>query len=386
MAKPVGSRCNLRCVYCYYLEKGSLSTHAKQTRMSYAMLETMIRRTIEASPGPVVSFTWHGGEPTLAGLDFYRKAVELEQKYLPKGWEVWNNLQTNGVLLNDAWVRFLREYRFDVGVSIDGGAEVHDTNRRDLGSNASWERVRKSISRLRGSGIEPDLLCTVNAGSEKDPEGVYEVLRALGVSWIQFIPIVVRLMDGNLSPQSVSPEGYGDFLCRVFDRWVREDIGRLDIQLVAETARVLAGGEAGLCWMRPTCGRVLVVEEDGGVYSCDHFVDREHRLGTLGREKLSAMADSPFQLDCGARKREGLTAQCRRCPWLSLCNGGCVKDRFALSEDGETGQNVLCAGLRRFFGHAVPILREIMRRSGEGESPERIRNALAQSHGPTALT
>ena len=372
MAKPVGSRCNMRCSYCYYLDKGQFSSHAKQSRMSFDLLEKLIRQTIEANSGPVVSFTWHGGEPTLAGIDFYRKAVALEKKYLPRGWEIWNNLQTNGLLLNDDWCRFLRENRFDVGISIDGSAAVHNANRRDLGGQPTWERVRKSIVRLRAVGIEPDLLCTVNAETFKDPEGVYDALRALGVSWVQFIPILVREADGSLSPESVTAEQYGSFLCRVFDRWVRQDLGKLDVQMFAEMARVLAGGEAGLCWMRPTCGRVLIAEEDGAIYSCDHFVDAEHRLGTLSRDKLPALADSPFQLGFGESKRGSLTAQCRRCPWLRLCNGECIKNRFAISRDGEAGQSYLCEGLERFFSHAVPVLEQVMKLSAEGKLPEEI--------------
>ena len=378
MAKPVGSRCNMRCAYCYYLDKGRYSTHSKQSRMSFDLLEKLIRQTIEAATGPVVSFTWHGGEPTLAGIDFFRKAVELEKKYLPRGREVWNNLQTNGLLLNDAWCAFLRENRFDVGISIDGGAAVHDAHRRDLGGRTTWERVRKSILRLRSAGIEPDLLCTVNSESVKDPEGVFEALRAFGTSWIQFIPIVVQLPEGTVSKESVTPEQYGDFLCRVFDRWVRRDLGKLDVQLFAEMARVLAGGEAGLCWMRPTCGRVLIAEEDGGIYSCDHFVDREHRLGCLAGEKLHELADSPFQTAFGDSKCDGLTAQCRRCPWLRLCNGECMKNRFALSNEGEAGQSYLCAGLERFYAHTVPILEQVMRLSAEGKRPEEIMSLLVQ--------
>ena len=372
MAKPVGSRCNMRCAYCYYLEKGRYSTHARQTRMGYDLLEKLVRQTIEASPGPAVSFTWHGGEPMLAGIEFYQKALALERKYLPRGWEAWNNLQTNGLLLNDAWCAFLKRSGFDVGVSVDGGALSHDALRRDMGGNGTWERVRRGIQRLRSFGIEPDLLCTVNAETVKDPEGVYRALRDLGASWVQFIPIVAPLPEGGCSAQSVTPEGYGGFLCRVFDLWSGEDLGRLDVQLFAECARVLAGGEAGLCWMRPACGRVLVAEEDGGVYSCDHFVDPGHRLGTLGREWLDAMADSPFQRRFGEEKRSGLGARCRRCPWLALCNGACPKDRFAVSDSGEPGQPYLCAGLSRFFAHAVPALRRIMALSAAGKGPGEI--------------
>ena len=206
MAKPVGSRCNMRCAYCYYLEKGKYSRNEKQTRMSFDLLERLIRQTIAASPGPVVSFTWHGGEPTLAGMDFYRKALELERKYLPRGWEAWNNLQTNGLLLNEGWCRFLKENRFDVGLSIDGSAEVHDANRRLIDGSVTFERVRTSIRRLRDAGIEPDLLCTVNAVSEQKPLEVYRALRDTQCGWVQFIPVVIRDAEGGTDLRSASPE------------------------------------------------------------------------------------------------------------------------------------------------------------------------------------
>ena len=376
MAKPVGSRCNMRCSYCYYLEKGKYSSHAKQTRMSFDLLEKLIRQYITASPGPVVSFTWHGGEPTLAGLDFYQKVVELEQKYLPRGWEAWNNLQTNGLLLNDAWCRFLKQNRFDVGLSIDGSAAVHDRNRRDRGGNTTYDRVRKAAERLRNAGILPDLLCTVNSASLEDPIAVYEGLRALGTGWVQFIPIVVRFPDGSMAQESVTPEGYGDFLCRVFDAWVTQDLGRLDVQFFAETARVWAGGEASLCWMTPTCGRVLIAEEDGSIYSCDHYVDPPHRIGSLQTGNLGKLANSSAQFAFGDAKQDTLTAQCRACPWLSACNGCCPKDRFAVSRDGEPGQSYLCQGLERFFAHAWDPLQRVMALSREGKKPEEIMQTL----------
>lgn len=372
MAKPVGSRCNMHCRYCYYLEKGQFSTHAKQTRMSFDLLEKLIRQTIESCGGPVVSFTWHGGEPTLAGLDFYKKAIELEKKYLPRGWQVWNNLQTNGLMLNDAWCRFIKENRFDVGLSIDGSESVHNKNRLDLGGNGTYDRVKKAALRMKSAGIQYDLLCTVNAASAEDPPEVYRALREISSGWVQFIPIVVRLPDGGFSPESITPEGYGQFLTAIFDEWVTHDLGKLDVQLFAETARIMAGGEASLCWMSPTCGRVLIAEEDGGIYSCDHFVDAEHRLGTLAKDKLSAMANSDFQLRFGDAKRDALTAECRRCPYLRFCNGGCPKDRFWHSEDGEAGQYYLCKGLKAFFAHAEPILKRVMDMSAKGIKSDEI--------------
>ena len=376
MAKPVGSRCNMRCSYCYYLEKGKFSAHAKQTRMSFDLLEKLIRQTIEASDGPVVSFTWHGGEPTLAGLDFYKKAVELERKYLPRGWQAWNNLQTNGLMLNDAWCKFLRDNRFDVGLSIDGAAWVHDKNRRDRGGAGTYDRAVKAVRRLQAAGIQPDLLCTVNADSVADPLGVYRGLRELGTGWVQFIPIIVCTPGGGLTAESVTPEGYGDFLCTVFDEWVTRDLGILDVQLFAETARIWAGGEASLCWMAPTCGRVLIAEEDGGVYACDHFVDAEHRLGSLTSARLDALANAERQFQFGDLKRDALTTECKRCPWLSCCNGGCLKDRFAASEDGEPGQYYLCRGLKRFFAHAHGPMTRVMELSGQGMKPREIMETL----------
>ena len=378
MAKPVGSRCNMRCTYCYYLEKGKYSESRKQTCMSYTLLEKLIRQTIAASPGPIVSFTWHGGEPTLAGMEFYKKALELERKYLPKGWEAWNNLQTNGLLLSESWCRFLRENRFDVGLSIDGSAEVHDANRRLVNRAGTYARVSAAIRRLREAGVEPDLLCTVNAVSQERPLEVYRALRDTGCGWVQFIPVVIRGGEGGADAGSVSPEGYGRFLIAVFDEWVGHDLGLLDVQLFAEMARIMAGGQASLCWMSPACGNVLIAEEDGAVYSCDHFVDPEHRLGTLYEGSLAGMAEGEFQRAFGLAKRDGLTDECRACPWLRFCNGGCPKDRFGFSGDGQPGQYWLCPGLKAFFAHAEPILERVMAMSAEGKAPPEIMAELQE--------
>ncbi|MCD7842905.1 MAG: anaerobic sulfatase maturase [Lachnospiraceae bacterium] len=379
MAKPVGSLCNMHCSYCYYLDKGKYSAHSRQVRMNVKLLEKLICQTIEASPGPVVSFTWHGGEPTLAGLDFYQYAVDLERKYLPGGWQVWNNLQTNGLLLNERWCRFLKENHFDVGLSIDGTQAVHDQNRKDLGGQETYDRVRQSVERLQAVEIEPDLLCTVNSATVQDALGVYRTLRELNTGWIQFIPIVVRCPDGNLSPESVCAEDYGDFLCTIFDEWVTNDLGQTDVQLFAETARIMAGGEASLCWMAPSCGRVLIAEEDGSLYSCDHFVDDKHRIGNLKRNRIEEAADSAFQVHFGNAKRDSLTAKCRACQWLKYCNGGCLKDRFGVTEDGEKGQYVLCAGLERFFAYACPVLEQVMQLSRQGKRPRQIMNAVRKN-------
>lgn len=378
IAKPVGSRCNMNCAYCYYLDKGKYSQHVKQSRMNFSLLEKLIRQTIEANPGPVVSFTWHGGEPTLAGIEFFQRVVEIEKKYLPKGWEVWNNLQTNGLLLNDEWCKFLRNNHFDVGISIDGNRLTHDKNRKDKGGNTTYNRVKKSIQRLLTYGIQPDLLCTVTSVSLDDPLDIYRALRALDTGWIQFIPVIVPMPNGGIDPISISPKGYGQFLCTVFDEWICHDLGLVDVQLFAETAKVWAGGTAGVCHMAPTCGQVIVVEEDGSIYSCDHFVDNEHRLGNLLSNRIDKTVNSIQQQNFGNSKKNSLTQECLACPWLSCCNGGCPKDRFGMSSDGENGQYYLCQGLKDFFSHADAPLHAAMSLSREGKSTQEIMSFIRE--------
>ena len=376
MAKPVGSRCNMRCSYCYYLNADRAGQSMKQPRMTDETLERFIRQYIEASPEPEACFVWHGGEPTLAGLDFYRLAVDIQKHCLPENQICRNNIQTNGMLLNDKWCSFLSEARFDVGLSIDGTQWIHDQYRKDLGGGSAYAASANAVRRLREHGIQPDLLCAVTSTAAKEPLAVYRALRNLNTGWIQFIPIVRRGPGGELTPDSVTGESYGEFLCAVFDDWSLNDLGRLDVQLFAETARICAGGAAGLCWMAPVCGRALIVEVDGGVYSCDHYVTPEHRIGDIYASHLGELADSPEQRRFGENKRAGLHARCCACPWLTVCNGGCPKDRFALPEGGEPGLNILCNGLRRFFSHAWPVIDAIIRQTRQGYNAQRIMAGL----------
>ncbi len=378
MAKPVGSLCNLACTYCYYLEAGSRTGIAQGERMSDETLEQFIRTYIADSPGPTVSFTWHGGEPSLAGIDFYEKALRLQKKYLPKGWQCWNNLQTNGLLLDDKWCRFLGENHFDVGLSVDGAQWLHDTYRLDRGGHGTFERVAETARRLMEHGVKPDLLCTVTSDAVKDPLSVYRSLRSFGTGWMQFIPIVRRAPDGGVTPDSVTPEGYGRFLCAIFDEWITHDLGRCDVQLFAETATVLAGMPSNLCWMAPVCGRVLIVERDGSVFSCDHFVDAEHRIGDVFSSRLIDLADLPRQRAFGQSKQTALPSKCRACPWLKTCSGGCIKDRFAADENGEPGLNYLCPGLEMFFSHANRPIRMARRLIRQGMSTEAVMEKIRQ--------
>ena len=376
MAKPVGALCNLRCSYCYYLGADA-RTGIESYRMSDELLERYIKGYIKASPGPVVQFNWHGGEPTLAGKAFFEKAVSLQKKYLPEGFQCINNIQTNGVLIDEDFAEFLKANAFDVGLSTDGAECVHDHFRKHPDGSGSYAETVRTAEILRKKGISADLLCTVTKRSTEHAKEVYAGLKALQTGWIQFIPIVVRDPEtGDVTEDSVTPEGYGKFLCDIFDEWIFRDLGSVDIQLFAETALVLAGGSSSLCTMAPRCGRVPIVEHDGSVYSCDHFVDRAHYLGNITETDLDLLVDSEKQRTFGDGKQTMLTKKCRTCPYLAICNGGCLKDRFAVTEDGEEGQYYLCEGLKKYFGHAVPYLQKMMAMSRRGMHAEAIKAAL----------
>lgn len=377
MAKPVGPVCNLECSYCYYLETTSFYSHPHEFRMSETILEKYIRQYIEASPGPNILFVWHGGEPTLVGIDFYRHAVELQKHYLPEGWNCWNNIQTNGILLDDEWCSFLADNHFDVGLSIDGTQWLHDSCRKDHQGRGTYERVTAAIRRLQSHGVQPDLLCVVTSAIGKEPVNVYRALRNFNTGWIQFIPIIRHTPDGHVTSDSVTSEVYGHFLCKVFDEWLYHDFGKLNVQFFAETMLVWSGGNATVCWMAPTCGRVLIVEHDGNVYSCDHFVTPEHRIGNIEDSNLGELVETPVQQRFGNNKRDRLPKQCRSCSWLSVCNGGCLKDRFAIAGSGEPGLNYLCHGLQKFYSHAEKPLKQVIERMKHGLSHEAI---MAELH------
>ncbi|MGD1053705.1 MAG: anaerobic sulfatase maturase, partial [Candidatus Dormibacteria bacterium] len=323
---------------------------------------------IEASPGPLVYFAWHGGEPTLAGLGFFRRVVELQQRLLPEGWSCLNNLQTNGTRLDGEWAAFLAEQGFAVGISIDGPARLHDRSRPDRHGLPSHARTMHGLARLRDHGVEPDVLCTLNARTASAPLEVYRFFLAEGVRWVQFLPVVERAGGGAVTERSVSPAAMSAFLRAIFDEWVRHDVGRIAVQNFAEALQVVSGEPANLCIMSETCGRVLALEHDGGVYACDHFVDPAHRLGNVTTDGLAALVESPAQIAFGQAKKDGLPGQCRACPVLFLCNGGCPKDRFAITSEGEPGLNFLCGGYRELYAHMIPHLQRMVAlgRSGKG--------------------
>ncbi len=276
MAKPVGSYCNMSCTYCYYLHADNMQDFST-LRMSDEVLETMIRSYLSSLACHAGSITWHGGEPTLAGLDFFAKALEIEKKYLPSGRYCWNAIQTNGLLINDDWCDFLKKNRFDVGLSIDGTKFVHNSYRSDAGGNDTYDQVLKAAERMKKHGILPDLMCTVTSETAQNAKSVYQTLRSMHTGWIQFIPIVRRDQTGNVTADSVTPQLYGKFLKTVFKEWFFHDLGKLNVQLFAETSLALSNQNANVCWLKEKCGDVIVVEKDGSVYSCDHFVDQAHK-------------------------------------------------------------------------------------------------------------
>ena len=379
MAKPAGPLCNLDCSYCYYLPKAQLFPAGERFRMRPEVLEAYIRATIAASTGPVVHFAWHGGEPTLAGLGFFRLVVELQARHLPPGWRCVNNLQTNGTLLDDAWCTFLAEHRFSVGISVDGPARFHDAMRKDRRGRPTHDRVLGGLRRLRAAGIEPDVLCTLNATNTGHPLEVYRFFLAAQVQWLQFLPIVETHVDGRVSERSVDPEGMGAFLSQVFDEWVRYDVGRIAVQNFLEPLLVVSGQPATLCVMAETCGRVPALEHDGSLYACDHFVDPAHRLGDIMTDELGTLLDGPEQAAFGAAKRDGLPQSCHRCPVRFLCHGGCPKDRFVVAPGGEPTLNYLCAGYRRFYDHALPLLIRMAELARTGSSLTAIMGELEVS-------
>lgn len=377
MAKPAGPVCNLDCRYCYYLDKSALFGARRRLRMSTDVLDAYVASFIAASPGPLVHFVWHGGEPTLAGIDFFREALESQRRHLPPGWRAINNLQTNATLLDEAWCEVLAEHRFAVGVSIDGPARLHDAHRVARGGAPTHDRVMRGLGLLRAAGIEPDILCTLNALTAAEPLEVYRFFVEQGVRWLAFLPVVERAGDGGVSERSLTGEAMGAFLCTVFDEWVRHDVARLAVQNFLECLLVLAGQPANLCTMAERCGRALAVEHDGSVYSCDHFVDTEHRLGDVAGEGLAALLRSSAQRAFADAKRELLPACCKDCAVGQLCHGGCPKDRFAQTAAGEPHLNHLCAGYFRFYGHATPYLERMVALDRDGRSPAAIMEELA---------
>jgi uncharacterized protein len=358
MAKPAGPRCNLRCTYCYYLPKEQLFAANRPWRMGEDLLEQYIAQRLDASPGPSTHFEWHGGEATLLGLDYFRRIVALERKHAAPGRTVTNGLQTNGVLLDEEWADFLAAEHFSVGLSLDGPSDLHDGYRRSASGRPTHQTVVRAFHLLSGRRVHCDVLCVLHAQNVRAPMRVYRYFRELGVRYLQFLPLVAPQSDTpcGVSPQTARPEATGDFLCSVFDEWIGHDLGRMVIQFFDEALRPALGLPHALCIFRETCGDIHVLEHNGDLYACDHFVEPNHRIGSLRERPLGDLICEPTLRAFGQRKRDALPLSCRQCDVLAWCNGGCPKDRIARSPQGEPGHCYLCPAYQRFFRHARPVM------------------------------
>ncbi len=373
MAKPSGPICNLDCKYCFYLEKESLYPKTTNWKMTEDVLETYIRQYITSQDAPLINFAWQGGEPTLLGVDFFRKVVELQKKYAD-GKQIENALQTNGILLDDRWGEFLAENKFLVGLSIDGPRELHDRYRVDKGGQPTFDRVIRGLHYLTRHGVEFNTLTVVQKDNSYQPLKVYRFLKEVGSGFMQFIPIVERITptpgadglvligphfekEAQVSEWSVEPEQYGKFLCAIFDEWVRHDVGRYFVQFFDVALESWLGMDASLCIFAKTCGRAMAIEHNGDLYSCDHYVYPGNKLGNITEQPLRALVDSPAQVKFGLDKLDSLPQYCRICEVRFACNGECPKHRFIRTPDGEDGLNYLCAGYKLFFKHIDPYMK-----------------------------
>ena len=372
MTKPTGPLCNLDCKYCFYLEKEHLYPGRTEWAMPPDVLESYIRQYIESQQTPEVTFAWQGGEPTLLGVDYFRNIFALQQRYA-NGKRIANSFQTNGVLLNDAWCELLAENHVLVGLSVDGPGKFHDHYRVDKGQHPTFKRVMRGIDCLKSHHVEFNTLTCVQRHNSYHPHEVYRFLKEAGSGFMQFIPIIERRAtepgaDGltlvhqsaaqaAVAEWSVEPLQYGKFLAAIFDEWVRSDVGRFFVQIVDVILPAWLGFEPALCVFQSTCGDAMALESNGDLYSCDHFVYPEYRLGNIVEEGLSKLARSDQQRQFGLDKRDTLPRYCRECAVRFVCNGECPKHRFLTTPDGEPGLNYLCEGYKHFFTHIDPYMR-----------------------------
>lgn len=395
MLKPAGARCNMTCAYCYYLEKAQLYRDEARHTLSDELLERFTRDYIEAQTMHEVLFTWHGGEAFMRPLSFYRKAVELQRRYA-RGRRIDNCIQTNATLITEEWCRFLHDNRWLVGVSIDGPQEFHDEYRRTATGRPSFHKVMQGIRLLNRYGVEWNAMAVVNDFNADYPLDFYHFFKKIGCRYIQFTPIVERLVvdkatgkkrlattadaaqDAVMAEYSVDSEQWGHFLCAIFDEWVRRDVGSVFIQLFDSTLANWTGAQPGVCTMAAYCGHAAVMEFNGDVYSCDHFVFPQYRLGNIRERTLTEMLYSTEQQTFGAMKKDSLTRQCRECEYLFACNGECPKNRFTTSVYGEQGHNYLCAGYKRFFRHVAPYMDFMKGELDAGRPPANVMQAIRE--------
>jgi uncharacterized protein len=367
MAKPCGPRCDLRCGYCYYVGnetalRGPGPGAKLPGRMSEAMLESYIAQRLAMAGASGAHFEWHGGEATLLGLDYFKAISRIQRRLKPDDLALTNGLQTNGLSMNGAWADFLASEGWSVGLSLDGPAGIHDKYRRSADGKPTQERVLRAYEILGRAGVFVNLLCVVTEASAGRPEELYSFFRGIGARYLQFLPLVTPARreagrgPASPHPAAAEPAAYGDFLCRTFELWIESGVGSIVVQNFDEALRPIYGMPHALCVHSPECGKVVVLERDGSLYACDHFVDGEHFLGVLGERSLAELLADPRLSAFGAAKRGTLPRRCRECEHLASCNGGCPKDRIAPSSDGEGAINRLCPAYERFFAASRPAL------------------------------
>jgi len=388
MAKPIGPICNLDCKYCFYLEKETLYPGTQSWKMSDEILESYIRQYIAAQPLDTVAFAWQGGEPTLLGLDYFKKIVAIEQRYA-QGKRIENAIQTNGVLLDASWAKFFAANDFLVGVSIDGPRELHDYYRVDKGQQPTFDKVMRGIQHLKDADVRFNTLTVVHRQNSQRPREVYRFLKEIGSGFMQFIPVVERIAEqpapnglALLSPNSTSSSvvsdwsveslAYGKFLCTIFDEWVRNDVGVTFVQIFDVTLGSWLGMQPSLCVFSETCGSALAIEHQGDLYSCDHYVYPENKLGNILDNPLASLANIKQQKDFGNAKRDTLPRYCLECDVRFACNGECPKHRFISTPDGEAGLNYLCAAYKLFFHHVAPYMEFMSRELLRQQPPSRV--------------
>jgi uncharacterized protein len=384
MAKPVGALCNLECNYCYYRGKMCMYEDSPYM-MKEEVLEEYVKQYIRSQASPVVVFSWQGGEPTLAGPAFYEQALYFQKKYAGNK-KIENTIQTNGTLLDESWCRFLKRYRFLVGISIDGPQEIHDYHRRGVGQASTWEKVMRGINLLRDYNVPFNTLTAVTRQSAKYPLEIYAFLKGLGSSYQQYAPVVERYLKNKttiepelappeirlgaqLTAWSVPAEKYGDFMVSIFNEWILNDVGKVFVQLFETTLANWLGEDPGLCLFRKYCGNALMMEQNGDVYACDHFVFPKYLRGNLMNEPLLELALSEEQVSFGFSKYDDLPSMCRSCEYLFACYGECPKNRISSTPEGEYGLNYLCPGFKKYFGHVAPFMDYMVAEIRKGKSP-----------------
>jgi len=397
VAKPIGPMCNLNCEYCFYLEKQALFEPGEQYRMSDDVLSAFITNYITSQPTPIVEFVWQGGEPTLLGLDFFRRVIELQRPFAGRK-TISNSLQTNGTLLNDEWCRFLKQHNFMVGISLDGPREIHDHYRRDRAGNGSFDMVLRGLRLLKKHKVEYNVMASVARETARRPLDVYRFFKSEGVEFIQFAPIVERLANAadrenglqlaspalldnvepnaEVTPWSVVSEEYGDFLIAIYEEWVRKDVGTVFVMNFEWALNAWIGNPSPVCIHDRQCGRSLVLEHNGDLFACDHHVYPEYRLGNILTDDLALMVEKSLHSGFGVKKESALPKWCGRCEVLAACQGGCPKHRFLETCQSEPGLQYLCKGYKKFFCHIRKYLRVMTTLLENGHPPSYVMDAV----------